>query len=142
MSAPNRAKVNAVAAPMPCAAPVTSATFPVRSTASGPNGILPPRLRKLEAQGIVERRLYNERPKRYSYHLTRPGMALGSVMLAMMSWGREYGDWRDREPLVWSHDCGAPVSVELHCRECGEPVARRMTAPPGHSAEDVEPAHL
>ena len=114
--------------------------FVARTGAS--RDILTTRLRSLEAAGIVERRLYNERPPRYSYHLTAQGNSLGDVMLAMMSWGRQHLDWSDVQPSVWTHDCGAPVAVELHCAACGEPTSRRMTAPPGRSASDAAPSSL
>ena len=45
------------------------------------------RLKDLEARGLVERKLYNERPPRLEYHLTEKGRSLGPVMKALREWG-------------------------------------------------------
>ena len=47
------------------------------------------RLRELEAEGVVARRVSGETPVRVDYHLTDKGLALKSVMTAI-------GDWADR----------------------------------------------
>ena len=44
-----------------------------------PRDILTTRLRKLEANGLIERQLYQERPARYEYHLTALGRARAPV---------------------------------------------------------------
>ena len=46
------------------------------------------RLQELEAHGLVERKLYSERPPRLEYHLTDKGRSLGPVMKALREWGR------------------------------------------------------
>ena len=45
------------------------------------------RLKALEAHGLIERKLYNERPPRLEYHLTEKGRSLGPVMRALRDWG-------------------------------------------------------
>lgn len=55
-----------------------------------PTNILAERLKRLEAAGIIERAPYQERPVRYSYALTRKGLALGEVLLALVHWGKRY----------------------------------------------------
>src|SRR4029453_770527 len=53
-----------------------------------PTNILARRLRRLEAAGLVERKL-DPRPRSpYAYRLTRGGPRLGPVIKAIMSWGR------------------------------------------------------
>ena len=47
------------------------------------------RLKDLEAQAIVVRRLYSEHPPRLEYHLTEKGKTLGPVMKALRDWGRK-----------------------------------------------------
>jgi DNA-binding HxlR family transcriptional regulator len=47
------------------------------------------RLRELEAEGVVSRRVYAETPGRVEYHLTDKGLALRRVVAAI-------GDWADR----------------------------------------------
>ena len=48
------------------------------------------RLQELEAQGLVERKLYSERPPRLEYHLTDKGRSLGPVLKALREWGRKH----------------------------------------------------
>jgi DNA-binding HxlR family transcriptional regulator len=53
-----------------------------------PTNILARRLRRLEAAGLVERKLDPRPRSRYAYRLTRSGRRLGPVIKAIMSWGR------------------------------------------------------
>jgi DNA-binding HxlR family transcriptional regulator len=46
------------------------------------------RLKALEASGLVQRTLYNERPPRLEYSLTDKGKSLGPVVKAMREWGK------------------------------------------------------
>jgi DNA-binding HxlR family transcriptional regulator len=48
----------------------------------------------MEAHGLIERKLYNERPPRLEYHLTEKGRSLGPVMRALRDWGREHAPAR------------------------------------------------
>ncbi len=48
------------------------------------------RLKDMEANGLVERKLYNERPPRLEYHLTEKGRSLGPVLRAMREWGTQH----------------------------------------------------
>ena len=43
--------------------------------------LLSTRLKRLEKDGVIERRLYNERPPRYEYHATAKGKDLDEVLL-------------------------------------------------------------
>src|SRR3954464_192096 len=45
------------------------------------------RLKVMEAHGLIERKLYNERPPRLEYHLTDKGRSLGPVLRALREWG-------------------------------------------------------
>jgi len=51
-----------------------------------PTNILSDRLRRLEANGIVARTAYQERPRRFAYSLTELGEALLPVLQAMCRW--------------------------------------------------------
>ncbi len=55
-----------------------------------PSNILAERLKRLEHEGVVRRELYQERPPRYSYHLTEKGQDLAPVLQAMLTWGNTY----------------------------------------------------
>ena len=84
--------------------------------------ILADRLRKLEAAGVIVRRLYSEHPPRHEYHLTEAGEELFPVMLALYQWGDK---WAVDTPFLtrW-HSCGEPLQVDLVCHHCGQPVTR------------------
>ena len=45
------------------------------------------RLKDMEANGLIERKLYNERPPRLEYHLTEKGRSLAPVLRALREWG-------------------------------------------------------
>lgn len=51
-----------------------------------PTNLLASRLKKLVAEGLVNKELYQEKPKRYRYKLTDKGRALGPVLLEMIKW--------------------------------------------------------
>jgi DNA-binding HxlR family transcriptional regulator len=52
--------------------------------------LLSERLRELEAEGIVERRIVPGRPVRNEYYLTSKGESLGDVVRAISSWAEEW----------------------------------------------------
>src|SRR3954466_13822696 len=52
--------------------------------------ILTDRLQKLVDHGVLMRRLYQERPPRYEYRLTRMGYDLSPALVALMRWGDQY----------------------------------------------------
>ena len=47
------------------------------------------RLRQLEAQGLLVRRVYAEVPPRVEYTLTERGQGLGDIIAAMARWGAQ-----------------------------------------------------
>jgi DNA-binding HxlR family transcriptional regulator len=53
--------------------------------------VLSQRLKDLEANGIVESRLYSAHPPRLEYFLTPKGRALGPVLKEMRRWGEAHG---------------------------------------------------
>jgi DNA-binding HxlR family transcriptional regulator len=83
--------------------------------------VLTGRLRRLEEAGLVERRLYSERPERYEYHLTEAGQQLRPIVLALKEWGdQQCGS--GAEPVVFEHTCGAEFHPLTVCASCREPV--------------------
>lgn len=52
--------------------------------------ILSRRLKRLVAAGVLERRPYAERPRRYEYRLTDKGRDLFPVVTALMAWGNRW----------------------------------------------------
>lgn len=93
--------------------------------------LLSARLKRLEKDGVIERRLYHERPKRYEYHATEKGRDLDSVLLTLRSWGLKWGDYpQDAEP-----------AARLTHRESGELVGADWRIPAGgrpFSFEDLD----
>ncbi len=74
----------------------------IRSTIPGlSDRLLSERLKELEAEGIVERRVLADTPVRIEYHLTTKGEALADVVQAASTWAEE---WLapDREPAARS----------------------------------------
>ncbi|OUS26877.1 hypothetical protein A9Q99_16820 [Gammaproteobacteria bacterium 45_16_T64] len=54
--------------------------------------ILANRLKRLTTFGIIEKTLYQEKPKRYTYGLTHKGKCLIPVLLELVKWGEEHID--------------------------------------------------
>ncbi len=50
------------------------------------------RLKEMEDNGLVFRRLYSERPPRVEYVLTEKGKSLGPIVRAMQQWGMKHLD--------------------------------------------------
>lgn len=55
-----------------------------------PTNILADRLKRLQLAGIIEKKPYQERPPRYTYHLTDKGMALGPILREMITWANKH----------------------------------------------------
>ena len=81
------------------------------------------RLRRLVAEGVLERRLYQDRPRRYEYHPTDKGRDLIEVLAVLMRWGdRHYGSPAGPPRLLVHDVCGQPITPQLACGYCNEPV--------------------
>jgi DNA-binding HxlR family transcriptional regulator len=88
-----------------------------------PRDILTNRLRRLEAAGVLEKRLYQERPPRYEYRLTEAGDEIRPILLSLAEWGAR---WASPERVtVWEHDCGAELELQHTCAACGGEVTGR-----------------
>jgi DNA-binding HxlR family transcriptional regulator len=94
-----------------------------------PRDILASRLRRLEAEGIVERRRYSEHPPRFEYHLTEAGRDLLPVLVSMAQWGDKWAV--DHPAVVLRHDCGQPLRADLVCHHCGEVLSADALTPAG-----------
>lgn len=88
-----------------------------------PRDILTNRLRRLEAAGVLEKRLYQERPPRFEYRLTEAGDELRPILLSLAQWGAKWAD--PPRITVWEHDCGAELELEHTCASCGGQVTGR-----------------
>lgn len=48
------------------------------------------RLKDMEKNGLIARRLYSDHPPRLEYYLTEKGKSLGPVLKALREWGKKY----------------------------------------------------
>jgi DNA-binding HxlR family transcriptional regulator len=55
-----------------------------------PTNILADRLKRLQAEGMVYKTVYQERPRRYAYHLTDKGSDLMPVLRSMVQWANQH----------------------------------------------------
>lgn len=55
-----------------------------------PTRMLSERLKSLEANGLIERRVYSAHPLRAEYHLTELGRSVEPVIEAVVMWGVEH----------------------------------------------------
>jgi DNA-binding HxlR family transcriptional regulator len=92
-----------------------------------PRDILTARLRRLEADGIVERRQYSQRPARFEYHLTRAGHELLPILVALGQWGDRWAV--DRPAVVLRHECGHRLRADLVCHACGKELTPESLTP-------------
>lgn len=63
--------------------------FQISLIGAAPN-ILSARLKALEEHGLVQRRLYTDRPPRLEYVLTDKGRSLGPIVKALRDWGTKH----------------------------------------------------
>ena len=82
-----------------------------------PRDVLTSRLRRLESEGVVEKRLYQEHPPRYEYRLTEAGKELRPILLALSEWGDRWTDEHTRARYV--HECGHELELRHTCAACG-----------------------
>ena len=80
------------------------------------------RLRKLEAEGVILRQLYNPSYGRYEFVLTEKGRALITVMAAVRAYGEAWCKSDGQEEAVRFHHmgCGGPAGLGSTCDTCGE----------------------
>lgn len=85
--------------------------------------VLSARLKRLEAEGVLERRPYQERPVRHEYHLTQKGLGLWPVLVHLTRWGDEHYPEPEGPPRILEHrDCGGRPDDHLVCDRCGRPL--------------------
>jgi DNA-binding HxlR family transcriptional regulator len=100
--------------------------------------ILTNRLDKLVAEGVLERRVYDEARQRADYVLTDKGRALWPIIVTIRQWGDEWILGEGRQPVELLHkSCGHRSIATLVCDHCGEALeARAVRAVPGPGSTD------
>jgi DNA-binding HxlR family transcriptional regulator len=88
--------------------------------------MLSARLKRLEADGMIQRNRYMDKPPRYEYELTEMGRAFYPVILALREWGETWCKSADEGVAVrYSHlTCGRDAGIGTVCQACGEPLRR------------------
>jgi DNA-binding HxlR family transcriptional regulator len=103
-----------------------------------PKKVLADRLERLVEEGVLERRLYQERPERYEYVLTKKGHSLWRVIAQLMFWGDEHYRAEGGRPRILKHiGCGGQADARFHCKKCGAELEREdveLVAGPGLKA--------
>ena len=85
--------------------------------------LLTRRLRSLLERGIVDRRPYAEKPKRYAYRLTEAGLALAPVLAALTAWGDKWAPPRGGGVIAFEHlRCGCQFTPRIVCSECADEI--------------------
>jgi DNA-binding HxlR family transcriptional regulator len=84
------------------------------------------RLKALEADGLIERRVYSAHPLRHDYHLTRKGEAFYPALLALRAWGETWlKTSKEGHSIEYVHRlCGKPAGLGPSCESCGKPLKR------------------
>ncbi|MFJ5263607.1 winged helix-turn-helix transcriptional regulator [Streptomyces sp. NPDC088387] len=106
-----------------------------------PRAVLAARLQNLTADGILEKRRYQESPPRDEYVLTERGVALWPVLRSLGRWGTGHFD----QPVlrVFRHaDCGTELGSYGECPTCGTVVPVpdvEMTPGPGLDPDPADP---
>jgi DNA-binding HxlR family transcriptional regulator len=103
--------------------------------------VLQSRLTRLVDQGVLERRLYQERPERHEYRLTEKGLDLWPTVVALMQWGDRYSAPEAGPPVLLEHrGCGGRVDEHRMCEKCGARLTvREARALPGPGASPKHP---
>lgn len=85
--------------------------------------ILADRLRRLLGAGVLEQRLYQDRPPRYEYYLTPKGWDLYPATIAIHDWAATWIPSPAGPGLKLRHrPCGHAWRGVLICDKCGDPV--------------------
>jgi len=75
--------------------------------------LLSTRLKRMEHDGLIERRAYSEHPPRYEYHSTKKGRELDPLLMMLRTWGRKWeGDCPDGQPATTLRDKATGAVVD------------------------------
>jgi len=83
--------------------------------------LLAARLKRLEADGLIERHAYSQRPLRYEYRLTPKGRHLMPVILALRAWGEAWCKPEGGQPAtrMFHRTCETELELDGRCPTCG-----------------------
>ncbi|MEV0484829.1 helix-turn-helix domain-containing protein [Streptomyces sp. NPDC050508] len=106
-----------------------------------PRAVLAARLQALTAEGILEKRRYQESPPRDEYVITDRGIALWPVLRSLGLWKRE--QYAETQQRYFRHaDCGTELGPYGECPACAVvvPVEDVLVEPgPGLNPDPADP---
>lgn len=109
----------------------------VKSTGIAPN-ILTRRLNDLVENGMLERRLYKDKPPRHEYLLTEMGRSFRPIMFALISWGNKHFSPDGISMQLVDRVTGAPADPVLFDAEARRPLTEdNYMVAPGPAASDT-----
>lgn len=82
------------------------------------------RLNDLIDAGLLERRLYCEKPPRHDYVLTERGRSFRPVLLTLMDWGNKHFSPEGISVVLADDARGEPVELTLIDAHTGTPITR------------------
>jgi len=97
--------------------------------------VLTERLQRLCDEGLLERKLYQERPARYEYVQTQKARDLFPVLAGLIRWGDKYYAPNGPPRLILHRGCGGAIVQKSFCATCGaEVTANEAESQPGPGA--------
>jgi DNA-binding HxlR family transcriptional regulator len=94
------------------------------------------RLNDLVDGGLLERRLYSERPPRHDYVLTQRGRDFRPVLLTLMNWGNKHFAPEGRSVYLADQTTGEAVDLILVDANTGKKIDREVHAVRAGEAAD------
>ncbi|SNQ48412.1 conserved hypothetical protein [Frankia canadensis] len=95
--------------------------------------VLSERLSRLTADGLFDRRRYQDQPERFEYVLTQQGRDVWPILNALMVWGDRHVMAGNPPYLILHRDCGGHIDDRRRCEACGREVdvtdVRRVPGP-------------
>ena len=89
--------------------------------------ILAERLRRLESEGMLQRKQYQESPPRYEYQLTAKGEASWEVVAALWRYGSDWFFAEGAPGELFDKTTGRTILPQVIDANTGEPIARTTT---------------
>ena len=110
-----------------------------KSLGIAPN-MLTRRLTALVESGLLERRLYSERPPRHEYLLTEKGRDFRPVLWALLAWGNKHFAPEGPTVIVLDNETNQPADPVLVDRNTGKIMtAETFRSAPGPAAVERMP---
>ena len=85
--------------------------------------ILADRLKKFLDSGVIEKKIYQHKPARYEYHLTKKGRTGYLTAIHLHFWANEWMLNASNNPITLMHvPCNKLLEIKTLCNSCNEVV--------------------